>query len=258
MTDSGNTGQGKVATRAIAAAAWSVALLAFIWPLRLVNLTVLNRSGVHVFGFWTYLNMLLALIPSLCLFGGSRVLVYFLPKCPEGTKRRFVMSFAALAMSGALVGLGVIFLFPSLHAYLGIEEHSRLVMLFLLVAVPIEVINQVIRGLLQGSLRLADSEKALGIPQAIELLLLVIVFLVFPDFALRHHVMLLMGTIVLRLLVTLAASAAMGVGTLREDVDGTTRPLPRGMWRYAGYLHLNQLVDFVYMHADRWIVLYFF
>lgn len=247
-----------IATRAIAAAAWSLALVALVWPLRLVNVRVLSRAGPYLFGYWTYLNMLLVLIPSLLVFGGPRVLVYFLPGCPGPSRRRLVLAFTALGVLGTFVGLGLVGLFPVLHGYLGIREHTRAVMIFLVTAVPLQVLNQVLTGALQGALRLADSEKARNIPNVITLVAVITVFLAAPEMAARNHVLWMMGIILGRLVLCLVWLTVLCVRTFGGPGDNTASWFPRGFWRYGGYLHLNQLVDFVYMHADEWIVLYFF
>lgn len=263
MTEDTDTTRPPIATRAISGAAWAMGLLVVLLPLRLVNATVISRTGgadgIQVFGFWIYLNMLVMLLPSLFLFGGPRVLVYFLPKCAEGSHRRFVLMFGALAMGSTLLGLAIVFLFPALRRVLGIDEHFHLVGALLVVGTPLQVATLVLVAALQGAMRLADAEKVRSLPQGLAVGVLIVVFLLWPGFALEHHVPVLIAAMGLSLLVTLVWALLLFSRVFRR-AEGTPAAdgFPAGLWHYAGYLHLNQLVDFIYMRADHWIVLYCF
>jgi O-antigen/teichoic acid export membrane protein len=213
---------------------------------------LLARVGPETLGFYGFLLLLVSLINTFFVLGGSNVLVNFYPSTDDAQKRVFLRTYAILLVAFSSCCLGLFLAIPQLVELVFGRRLDAPVVLYLIILLPVLLAQFMVWGILQAELRfkvLAFSQNSVSWLYLSLLAVALVVGLLrpTPDG----------GSSKALLTVVVAANCAsilVGLFSIRLPTTSATGPspvlsLPGGFWAFALTLHCGTLLNFVILNA---------
>ncbi len=111
---------------------------------------LLARMGAATLGFYGLLLLIVSLINTFFVLGGSNVIVNFLPKIEGPQKREFLGSYAVLIVAFSSCCLGVFLLFPRLVELVFGHRVEVPVVRYMVILLPVLIAQFFVWGVLQA------------------------------------------------------------------------------------------------------------
>ena len=94
-------------------AKWTLGLSLAVMPLSYATNIILARISPEALGTYGFLAVLISVVAAFFMFGGSQVIVRFLPQLAPEKKSAFLFSYAVLALGVASIFLSLVLLSPT-------------------------------------------------------------------------------------------------------------------------------------------------
>lgn len=211
---------------------------------------LLGRVGAETLGFYSFLMLIVGVVQTFFVFGGSNVLVNYLPALSPADRPRLISSFALIVFAFGFALYVLCVLFPSGMELLFRTELDTSINSYLLVLVPILLAQALVWAILQAELEglgLAISHNAVSWFYFVNVALLIPLGFLSPSSQPRQYIF-------VAVVVANIIALIIGILFLRREYfalhgDASFWFLPKGLWRFATTLHIGTLLNFIIGYA---------
>ncbi len=239
---------------------WIMLAIVIGVPLGFLTNVVMYRLSPAALGIYSLMLLLVTTVQTFFLFGGSNVVVNFIPRASAREKSAFMLSYLGLALIFALVFFAVVLIRPDLLQFLllGNPVDAR-VYLFLLGFIPLVIAQTLTIAILQGEMELgAAARTQYGVQTAGFALAIVMVYVV-----VRQHLLPdLAGAAVIvpgAYLVSLLSGGYALIKVMRRRWRFNLQMhFPPGFWTFTTTFHLNTVVAFFFNNIDQIFILFYY
>lgn len=217
---------------------------------------ILGRIGDDgtVLGTYVVVLLLLQIVTTFVLFGGSSVVTNYLPKLEERPdKSRFLASYATISLLAVLVFVTMIQVFPASLEFLVRREVDEQIRLAISVLSPIVVAAQIVLYFLAGLMEFRFSSVLAQTQVFFISVVGTLGLFAFQEAFANSSLLLLAGVVCLANVMVVAIGGAVIARRLSPIALGFQ--LPCGFWRFSGFVHLNTVTTFAYRSIDQICVL---
>jgi O-antigen/teichoic acid export membrane protein len=242
--------------RTFSGARWMLYLSASALALGFCTNVLLGRMGAETLGFYSLLMLIVGVVQTFFVFGGSNVLVNYLPGLSAVQRPRLIFSYALIVFVFGFVLYALCLLFPAVMGLLFGAEVDISINSYLLVLVPLLLAQALVWAILQAELEgvaLALSHNAVSWFYFVNVVLLIVLGVLSPSHEPRQYIF---GAVVVANIVALL----IGVFFLRREYfarhgSDSLWFLPKGLWRFTTTLHIGTLLNFVIGNAAPLFIL---
>jgi len=248
----------EILRRTFNGAKWMLYLSATALAAGFCTNVILGRVGVETLGFYSMLMLLVSMVQTFFVFGGSNVLVNFLPNLTAEQKPRYVFSYTVIAYIAGAVFLAICLLFPSVLQLVFRTELNVPIARYLMILVPILLAQAMVWAILQAELEgtvLAVSHNSVSwfYFATVGILALIGAVTAGTSGSVNEYIF---------IAVVLANLASFGIGAyfLKREYFNVRRVrwswfLPDGFWRFTFGLHFGTLFNFMIANAAPLFIL---
>jgi len=233
-------------------ARWTLGLSLAVIPLSYGTNIILGRTGPEALGTYGFLAVLMSVVATFFMFGGSQVIVKFLPELDSEKARAFLLGYAALIFGVAATLLFVIILHPATLAYLTRSEIDVRFLPYLCVLAPIVLIQHISLAALQARMEI----KWMSIVSKLTPVLYFFCFLALrlslrSRFA-RHGFLAIVAVVIGSNVVSLLLAVyQVWTKVIRQMGSSIQAFFPQGFWYFATIIHLSTVALFILDSFDQ-------
>ena len=236
-------------------AKWTLGLSLAVIPLSYGTNVILGRTSPETLGTYGFLGVLMSVVATFFMFGGSQVIVKFLPELDSEKARAFLFTYATLTFAVASTLLFLIILNPATLAYLTRREIDVRFLPYLCVLAPIVLIQQISLAALQARMEI----KWMSIVSKLTPVLYFFCFLALKLSLGSHFAKHGFLAIIVVVIGSNVISLLLAVHQVWTKVVGQMEPLiqvflPRGFWYFATVVHLSTIAIFILDSFDQALV----
>jgi O-antigen/teichoic acid export membrane protein len=256
LKSKGSFDNGKVKNLAMRGAIWVTMTSAVAVPLAYYRNWVLGRIDQmgEVVGSYAIIMLFYQVVTTFVIFGGSSVVTNFLPKIKrKEDKSSFLFTYSLFSILLVVVFVTLINLFPGTVSLLIRKPVDTATLRILSFLAPIIVFSQMITFSLSGFMDFRLSSVLSQIQLFFVCILATTAILFFSRFLHTHAIVTLAVTVVLANLVVIVIGVVRVFRLVSRFI--ITLHLPKGFWRFAGFVHLNTFSTFAYQSIDQLFVL---
>jgi O-antigen/teichoic acid export membrane protein len=249
----------QILKNSVVGARWTLGLSLAVIPLSYGTNIVLGRISPEALGTYGFLAVLISLVATLFTFGGSQVIVRFLPQLESEKKGAFIFSYTILAFGLAASLLFLVLLSPATLAYLTGSGIDMRFLPYLGGLVPIVLVQQISMAVLQAWMEIKWMSIARKLAPILSFLCFSALLLFLRGYFANHVfpviIAVVIGSNVLSLLVALYK---VWTKVIRQIEPRIHVFFPQGFWYFATIVHLSTLVIFVLDNFDQALVAGYF
>jgi len=253
--------------KSIAGTQWILLAILIGVPLGFATNVIIGRiagtDGPVALGYYRLLTpLLVTTVQTFFLFGGANVLVNFIPRAKPAEKTAFLLSYVGIAALFSVAFFALALIFPSalhfvLHTNSTLQISDQSLNLFLLIFIPIVVLQTLSIAVLQGELELgAAARSQYGVQTVSFVLALVAAFVIIP----RHILPVLptiAGIVIGAYLLSFFSSFLTLARVMRQRWQWSVRYfLPTGFWRFTASVHVLTIIGFFFNSVDQLFIYY--
>ncbi|MGA9350949.1 MAG: hypothetical protein WBW48_19390, partial [Anaerolineae bacterium] len=226
-------------------AKWTLGLSLAVIPLSYGTNIILGRTSPEALGTYGFLAVLMSVVATFFMFGGSQVIVKFLPELDSEKARAFLLGYAALTFGVAATLLFLIILNPATLAYLTRKEIAVRFLPYLCVLAPIVLIQYISLAVLQARMEI----KWMSIVSKLTPVLYFFCFLAlrlslgghFAKHGFLAIIAVVIGSNVISLLLAVYQVWTKVIGRVESFIQIF---FPHGFWYFATVVHLSTVALF--------------
>lgn len=224
-----------------------------------VNTFIGRIFGATGLGYYALLQIVVTTIQTFFLFGGSNVIINFIPRESKRHRSAFIASYIGIALIFSIIFLGLMFAFPKVLSIVLLHTPITAgVYLFLIIFMPIVIGQTLTIALLQGEMEVGAAARAQYSVQTVSFVLTIAA-------AIATHFMALPILQTIGVIVAVAYFASFGIGLLpliriiRSRWQFSLRwYMPTKFWRFTATVHIHTIVTFFLNSADQLFIVYYF
>ena len=246
----------KVKHLAMRGAIWVTMTSAVAVPLAYYRNWILGRIDQmgEVVGSYAIIILFYQVVTTFVIFGGSSVVTNCLPKITrKEDKSSFLFTYSLISILLVVVFVTLLNLFPGTVSMLIRRPVDTATLRILSFLAPIIVFSQMITFSLAGFMDFRLSSVLSQIQLFFVCILATSAILFFPRFLHSHAIVILAVTVGLANLVVIAIGVIRVFRLVSKFI--IKLHLPKGFWRFAGFVHLNTFSSFAYQSIDQLFVL---
>lgn len=237
-------------------------------PLGFLTKVILSRllgaQGPEALGILQLMTLLVTTVQTFFLFGGANVVVNFIPRAAARDKSAFIVSYLGIAAAFAVVFFAAVLIWPQILAFVLLQKSSgpavvseQTILLFLLLFIPIVIIQTLTIAVLQGEMELAAAARTqYGVQTATFALTLGAVY------AIRANLLPLplavAATVLGAYALSLLSAAPALIRVVRRWRLSVRWHLPARFWRFTATVHVLTIAGFFFNGVDQIFILYYF
>ena len=236
----------------VVGAKWTLGLSLVVIPLSYGTNIILGRTSPEALGIYGFLTVLISVVATFFMFGGSQVIVRFLPQLESEKRSAFLFSYAILAFGVAVSLLFLVLLSPATLAYLTRSEIDVRFLPYLWVLVPIVLIQQISLAMLQAWMEIKWTSIVRKLTPILNFLCFLALVLFLRGYFAKHMflftIAVVIGSNVISLLV---AGYQVWTKVIRQIELRLQVFFPQGFWYFAAIIHLSTVVIFILDNFDQ-------
>jgi O-antigen/teichoic acid export membrane protein len=233
-------------------AKWTLGLSLAVMPLSYGTNIILGRTSPEALGIYGFLGVLMSVVATFFMFGGSQVIVKFLPELDSAKTRAFLSAYTALTFGVAATLLFIIILNPATLTYLTRREIDVRFLPYLCVLAPIVLIQHISLAALQARMQI----KWMSIISKLTPVLYFFCFLALKLFFGGHFtqhgflaiIAVVVGSNVISLFLAVYQVCTKVIGRVESFIQGF---FPRGFWYFATVIHFSTIALFILDSFDQ-------
>jgi len=233
-------------------AKWTLGLSLTVIPLSYVTNIIFGRISPEALGTYGFLTVLISVVAAFLMFGGSQVIVRFLPQLASEKRGAFLFSYTVLTFGVAAILLSLVLLSPAILSYLTRSEIDVRFLPYLWVLAPIVLIQQISLAILQAQMEIKWMSIIRKLTPILNFLCFLTLVLFFRDYFARHMflfvITVIIGSNVISLLV---AGYQVWTKAIRQIKLRLQVFFPQGFWYFATTVHLSTVVIFILDNFDQ-------
>ncbi len=231
-------------------------------PLGLLTQIIMGRISQSGDALGTYRLMIILVntVQTFFLFGGSNVIVNFIPRATATQKSALLLSYMSIAAVFCVVFFTAMLLFPRALSFILLNRPvNSTIYLFLLVFIPVVIFQTLTIAVLQGEMELPAAARTQYAVQTMSFALtLVVVLVVVP-----RHLLSAQGAVALVVpgayLISFLSGLVALLRVMRKRWQFSLRwYLPSNFWNFTTTFHFNTIVWFFFNSIDQLFILYAF
>lgn len=236
----------------VVGARWTLGLSLVVIPLSYGTNIILGRISPEALGTYGLLAVLSSAIATFFLFGGNQVVVRFLPELTPEKAGAFLFSYTVLAFAVAAVILFLVLPNPAALAYLTRSEINAWLPPYLLVLVPIVLLQQISLAALQARMELKWMSVISKLVPVFSFFCFLALMLLLRGYF-TQYMFLTVITVVIGTNVMSLVLAVYQVWTRVIKPIGLRLQVlfPPGFWYFATMIHLSTIVIFILDNFDQ-------
>lgn len=255
VRSTGTLSTSEIKHRSIDGAKWLVMMNGIGMPAAFLISMLLGRIGPQALGAYAMVQILIAVITTFVVYGGSPVLSVFLPKLStSGDRGRFVFSYLLILLLFMAAVLCFFWGFPGVLEFLLQREfYMRNYGWFVLLALAIAA-TETFANAASGLMLIKISALARQVMRLVLLPLVFALFLFRRDLLLAHTLPILLGGFLAGYMV----AAMISLVGICLDKRFSLRPgwlIPQGFWAFSAATMASTIFAFFYGNFDRIAVL---
>jgi O-antigen/teichoic acid export membrane protein len=253
MTNSLNTNEIK--KRSIMGAKWLFVMSGIGMPAAALIALMLGRVGPSALGAYALVQILIGVITTFVIYGGSPVLSVFMPKLADDAERgRFLFSYVLILLTMMMGILFLFWLFPKGFEFLLQREFDmKNYGWFILLAIVI-TFTETLANTASSLMLIKTAAIARQMMRLILLPLIVFLFFFDREILLRYGMQCILGGFLVGYLI---AGTVCYVGILRDSSIKLQKGwlIPPGFWAFSLTSMMGTVFSFLYGNIDRMAVL---
>lgn len=226
-------------------------------PIAYLAQVALARSSQEAVGTFAAIVLTVAFVSSFFYFGGSSVIIKYLPEILVHRRPAFLLSFGAVVACVTAIGLLVVVLWSTTSGLPGQDLAGRFGLLLVPLAV-ISLLQDLSLAGLRAEMKLVQAYVFARIPTLGYCLVFGGLLICSPTWF-RLHAGLVV--VVVYLALTLVSFSLALLCLARQLMSETTFSLawylPQGFWRFAGVVQVSSVVGFLQGRVDQVLVLFY-
>jgi O-antigen/teichoic acid export membrane protein len=236
--------------RTFSGARWMLYLSASALAVGFCTNVLLGRMGAETLGFYSMLMLIVGVVQTFFVFGGSNVLVNYLPALSPAQRPRLILSYGAIVLIFGFALLALCLTFPAIMELLFRTELNISINRYLLLLVPVLLVQALVWAVLQAELEgvgLAISHNSVSWFYFFNVVTLILLGFLSAAGDQRDYVF-------AAVLLSNVISLGIGLYFLRREYfrrQGSEALwfLPRGLWQFTTTLHMGTLFNFMIANA---------
>jgi O-antigen/teichoic acid export membrane protein len=253
-------GAQELINQSIRSTPWMMLAMLIGVPAGLLTQVLIGRSlGSAGLGIYSLVLLAISTIQTFLLFGGSNVIVNFIPRATARQKTAFLRAYLDIAVGFAGVFLIVLMIFPMLLRAIvpGWNGDAHLLLLFLGIGLPIVIGQTLVLAILQGEMELAAAARTQYGVQMLGCILAILMSV----FVVPHHWFASWQIIPLIVLGAYLGALVGGCAALVRVMRhrwrwSPRRQLPDGFWKFTTTFHMHSIVTFFFANCDQLIIVW--
>ncbi len=251
-TTSSHEQREEILKRTFSSAKWMLYLSASALVAGFCTNVILGRMGEETLGFYSVLMLIVSMIQTFFVFGGSNVLVNYLPNLAAERKSKYVFTYTLIVYAAGAFFLAICLFFPSVVQLVFRSELNVPIGMYMTILVPILLAQALVWAILQAELEgavLAVSQNAVSWFYFINIGLMVLMGILSATSGSGPNIYIFVA-------VVLSNIVAFGIGVfyLKKEYTGIRSIahswfLPQGFWRFTLALHFGTLFNFMISNA---------
>ncbi len=224
------------------------------------NIIVGRYTGSAGLGYLALMQLVVATIQTFFLFGGSNVIVNFIPRASSREKSAFLFSYVSIAAVFSVLFLTAMIFFPNVLQFLLLNNPvTTTVYIFLGIFIPIVISQTLLIAALQGEMELPASARTQYSVQVMTFVLACVVAFVIKPLNIIPIPPAIAGIVLLAYSVSLLSGLMALIRVMRKRWRWNIRWfLPEKFWGFTTTFHFNTIVAFFYNNVDQIFILYYF
>lgn len=285
----------EIIQKSISGAKWKVILSIIAMPISYATNIILGRISPEALGIYNLLSIFIVSVTTFILFGGSNVIIKYLPEIEKDKKVSFLAGYILIIFLIAIFAIGLIFFYPQILELIFGQYLPSDILPYLIIFIPIIILYFVFDYALNA---LMEIKTSIIIRQVIiygNFIMFSILFLFYRDFF-REHLWMIIWFLsfvfytILGLLVLFLTTKKIKITSLKKSIsknhdreclsvnnkgEVTSRKLPcsfritsefknlkpylpNRFWSFALFVHLSTIVYFASDKIDQLLILRYF
>jgi len=271
----------EIMKKSISGAKWTVFLSVIAMPVSYATNIILGRASPEALGIYGLLNIFILSITTFILFGGSNVVIKYLPEIDRNRRVLFLRSYFTIISFIALFTLGSIYVYPRILELLFGEALLPYMLPYLILFMFIIIIYSIFDFVLTG---LMEIKASISIKQVLvygNFVVFSLLFFLSKDFFREHLWMTIWGisfisyTIISLLAFFISAKSLNIMNLNKGESQSSDRKatflssgiielkniyfyLPAKFWSFAFFIHLSTIISFVNDKLDQLFIIRYF
>ncbi|GAG62916.1 unnamed protein product, partial [marine sediment metagenome] len=176
----------EIIQKSISGAKWTVILSIVAMPLGYAINIILGQISPEALGIYGLLSIFILSVTTFILFGGSNVIIKYLPEIEEDKKVSFLISYILIVFLIAIFAIGLIFLYPQILEFIFGQALPLNILPYLIIFIPIIILYSVFDYALNGLMEIKTSVILRQVIVYGKFIVFVILFLFYKDFFRDH------------------------------------------------------------------------
>lgn len=241
----------EIKNRSIRGAKWLLVMNGLGMPAASLISLLLGRAGPSVLGVYALAQILISVITTFFLYGGSSVLSVFLPKISDAEERgRFLFSYT-LILFGIMTGALILFwLFPQGFEFLLQREFDMQNYRWFVLLTIVVIATETLANTASGLMLIKTVAIARQMMRFVLFPTVATVFFLKRDILVNYGLPLILGGFVIGYII---ASIICVIGISRERRFNVRLgwKIPPGFWAFSSTTMLSAVFSFLYANIDR-------
>lgn len=236
----------------VVGAKWTLGLSLAVIPLSYGTNIILGRTSPEALGTYGLLAVLRSVVATFFMFGGSQVIVKFLPELESKKKSAFLFSYAVLTFGVAAILLSLALLSPATLTYLTRSEIDVRFLPYLWVLVPIVLIQQISLAVLQARMEIKWMSIVSRLTPVLNFFCFLALTLFLRGYFAKHVFLAIIAVVIGSSVISLLLAVyQVWMKVIRQTELHLQVFFPQGFWYFATIVHLSTMVIFILDNFDQ-------
>jgi len=236
----------------VVGAKWALGLSLAVIPLSYGTNVILGRISPEALGTYGFLTVLSSAVATFFMFGGSQVIVRFLPELGAEKKSAFLFSYAILTFGVAAILLSLVLLSPATLAYLTRSDINVQFLPYLWVLAPIVLLQQISLAVLQARMEIKWMSIANRLTPVLNLFFFLALTLFLRGYFAKHVFLAIIAVVIGSNVISLLLGVYQAwTKVIRQIALRVQVFFPPGFWYFATIVHLSTMVIFILDNFDQ-------
>ena len=183
----------EIIQKSLSGAKWTVILSIVAMPIGFATSIILARISPEALGIYGLLSIFIIFVTTFILFGGSNVIIKYLPEIDKDKKVSFLISYILIVFLIAIFAIGLIYFYPQALEFLFGQAFPLNMLKYLIIFIPIIILYFVFDFTLNGLMEIKTSVVIRQIAVYGNFIMFSILFLFYRDFFRDHLWMIIFG-----------------------------------------------------------------
>lgn len=258
----------EIKSKSVKGVTWTVLLSIIAIPLGFLINVILGRVSSEALGIYALINVFITFVATFILFGGTNVIVRYIPDVPLEKKKSFLLSYLFIVFLIMAIIITIIYFNPQVLEYLLGNDVPSYLLPYLMLFIPIVLSYHVFNYALNGLMEIKTSVLLRQIITYGNCIVFGVLLIFFYNFFVENSWLIIFGLFFFNYSILTILTTYLTIKKFNSINPSSTNLkkklfnykdirlyLPDGFWKFATFVHLSTIATFFYDKIDQIVIM---